>query len=1048
MCFLGSEKYPGENEYKSYLAQHGGQSNASTSMHLTTYKFEILADFADHALDLFSNFFTAPLFTISGTGREVNAVDSENSKNLTADSRRRLQILKDLGDPDHYYTKFSTGNAQTLPTDTSENLERVRDALLSFHRKHYRPENLTVVVAGPQTLDQLQDWAVPRFAGMQARAFPAGDEMTTAELLVEAAAQDAPPYSFTAPEQAFQPAFRPDFQGSWPALLTVKPVRSRRKLVLMFPLPPVFKVPDQSPSSVLSHLLGHEGPNSPFAVLQNEGLLSSLSAGPRVASPDFTLFQVEIDLTDAGEKRWKDVVDVIFQHCRLLAAAKEGDLQRIWGEKATLNAMFFDQTSPGDVYSLAPSLCNSIVVYGTENSIAAGSMLNETKETFPSQQTSYFASRLVPKNCFIERCSEAAWEEMEQLVEVDASIGVEKKKERWYGIDYFLSEIDKMDVKRWEGKKGSTPFFEPEQLALPRENSYIPRTLELCADLPEEAKKGPRIEKEIDPPTLIVADAKTGRLWHRLDDRYALPKSSLTFLIRNAAVDNDNSGDVWQYSSNASVHSSLLSAMFTEAQAQETYDADLAGLQWNLSVSACGVRFAFSGFSDRLSDLSQNVLKEFLSNEFIKESHFLSAKDRLLRNLRTYFESRRADSHSLYYRDFLLSAVDAGLDDAIDYVESATLESVIAHHKTLLNNDEAFVECLFSGNVSENEARSIFTQASQEIIKYTGLSRKKDIWMPGSQERRLSPCSSVELHFASKNIEEENGSVVVTYQSHIPGFRGQDLSSKESLRSTAAICLLCHVLREPLFDELRTKQTLGYIVNSYYDSGVSSAPPNSKNNVPWTVPIDFIVVTILSRKLAPPEVLRRIDDFMASFRESLINMPESEIQDHASALSIKLLTPIQKIGTEVTTHFSKIQRFAPEVLRAGKELPWDNSRIMAETIRSLDRKAILEAWDRMMLPSTCARVVSCVYGTTFPLDREKILPSQSARTTVIVDSLSDIIELRKQLPVYDNSHPSSSLWSKRSLLRNPRALGLAAMVGAGLFAAGWTIMSRLKKSAK
>lgn len=69
MCFLGSEKYPGENEYKRYLSSHGGRSNASTSMHLTTYKFDVLAEHAEKAVDIFSNFFIAPLFTVSGTGR-------------------------------------------------------------------------------------------------------------------------------------------------------------------------------------------------------------------------------------------------------------------------------------------------------------------------------------------------------------------------------------------------------------------------------------------------------------------------------------------------------------------------------------------------------------------------------------------------------------------------------------------------------------------------------------------------------------------------------------------------------------------------------------------------------------------------------------------------------------------------------------------------------------------------------------------------------------------------------------------------------------------
>ena len=32
MLFMGSEKFPDENEYDSYLASHGGGSNAYTEM--------------------------------------------------------------------------------------------------------------------------------------------------------------------------------------------------------------------------------------------------------------------------------------------------------------------------------------------------------------------------------------------------------------------------------------------------------------------------------------------------------------------------------------------------------------------------------------------------------------------------------------------------------------------------------------------------------------------------------------------------------------------------------------------------------------------------------------------------------------------------------------------------------------------------------------------------------------------------------------------------------------------------------------------------------
>lgn len=53
------------------------------------------------ALDIFSQFFVSPLFTESSTGRELLAVDSEDSKNRTNDSRRVLQVEEGRGGVDH-----------------------------------------------------------------------------------------------------------------------------------------------------------------------------------------------------------------------------------------------------------------------------------------------------------------------------------------------------------------------------------------------------------------------------------------------------------------------------------------------------------------------------------------------------------------------------------------------------------------------------------------------------------------------------------------------------------------------------------------------------------------------------------------------------------------------------------------------------------------------------------------------------------------------------------------------------------------------------------
>ena len=101
MLFLGTERYPQEDAYQSFLEQHGGSSNAMTMHENTSYFFDVQHDFLPGALDRFAQFFLCPLFTESATGREMKAVDSEHSKNLQSDAWRLQQIYKWAADPAH-----------------------------------------------------------------------------------------------------------------------------------------------------------------------------------------------------------------------------------------------------------------------------------------------------------------------------------------------------------------------------------------------------------------------------------------------------------------------------------------------------------------------------------------------------------------------------------------------------------------------------------------------------------------------------------------------------------------------------------------------------------------------------------------------------------------------------------------------------------------------------------------------------------------------------------------------------------------------------------
>ena len=92
MLFLGTRKYPKEDEYSQYLSSHGGTSNAYTGSEDTCFYFDVNSEYLAPALDRFAQFFISPLFTSSSTSRELNAVDSEHSKNINNDGFRLYQV--------------------------------------------------------------------------------------------------------------------------------------------------------------------------------------------------------------------------------------------------------------------------------------------------------------------------------------------------------------------------------------------------------------------------------------------------------------------------------------------------------------------------------------------------------------------------------------------------------------------------------------------------------------------------------------------------------------------------------------------------------------------------------------------------------------------------------------------------------------------------------------------------------------------------------------------------------------------------------------------
>lgn len=274
LLFMGTAKYPKENEYNEFLSAHGGHSNAYTSSDDTNYYFEVGPEHLEKALDIFAQFFIEPLFSESCKDREVRAVDSENKKNLQNDLWRLHQLDRSLSNPKHPISKFSTGNLETLEENPNSQNINVRDRLIQFYKEHYSANLMKVVVIGRESLDQLQEWVTEKFS-----AVPNTNKSKPF--------YDASPY---APENIN-------------VLIKAKPVKDIKRLSLRFPIPDLLDYYEIKPAQYLSHCIGHEGPGSLLHYFKEKGLASELSAGAMRISKGHEFYIIDIDLNPEGVEK-------------------------------------------------------------------------------------------------------------------------------------------------------------------------------------------------------------------------------------------------------------------------------------------------------------------------------------------------------------------------------------------------------------------------------------------------------------------------------------------------------------------------------------------------------------------------------------------------------------------------------------------------------------------------------------------------------------------------------------------------------------------------
>ena len=94
--------------------------------------------------------------------------------------------------------------------------------------------------------------------------------------------------------------------------------------------------------SFITRYLGHEGTTSAAYQLKIQNYATSLSADVAVETDSYTLFEVQIELTENGIRNVSEVIRILFQHVVRFQSLNEREFNQLWADFQPVSQIRFD----------------------------------------------------------------------------------------------------------------------------------------------------------------------------------------------------------------------------------------------------------------------------------------------------------------------------------------------------------------------------------------------------------------------------------------------------------------------------------------------------------------------------------------------------------------------------------------------------------------------------------------------------------------------------------------------------------------------------------
>ncbi|OWZ05767.1 Insulin-degrading enzyme [Phytophthora megakarya] len=647
----------------------------------------------------------------------------------------------------------------------------------------------------------------------------------------------------------------------------------------------------QQHASVLSHLIGHEGQGSLLSYLKKKKWANSVYAGIVEDLDEFSLFVVSFDVTEDGIERADDVIKAMFQYINLMLSSPwEKWMFDELEIMSKTHYMFQSKSPPADFTS---------VVAGNMHIFPIRDIVSEGVLYFPyeCEQTRELLRLMTP-------------ELMRVLIACQTLEERATSEEKWYGTKYREMPLSQefLEAMANPGRNSA--------LRLPEPNAFVVTDLNLVDEN--------SVNTQLEHPQ-VIRDDEFCRVLYKPDVKFKKP--------RTFAVATFHSPEV-----NPTPYNYALSALFVACLKDElneySYDALLAGMNYKLRLNGSNIYLSTGGYSSKLPILVQRILEVMSTFEnhigceaFERVKH---AKCRSFENMRL----EEAHRHAVQQESNLLHERSWSVDDIVSAIRTCSFRDVITHSKRIFR--QVFCDILLYGNLNRTEAVNLAGVIVDQVRAPQALSMPSSnkYWI--GRQVKLSCGVNYIYKCVHPNPDNANCAVNCIYQIGV-----------ENYMDRAKLALFSQIVDEPLFDQLRTKEQLGYTVYS----------TPSRGNMVQSFKI------VVQSNVAPPEFIQqRIDTFWNEFRKTIVTMTSDQLQKHIQAV-------VKGYIEKPKNQEEEVQALLVEI--ANHQYAFDRKTKLAELARILQVSDVLQFFDDYIRPGSSMRKQLSVhiYGNETRLEK-------------------------------------------------------------------------------